>query len=155
MSRLSLLVALVVITAACSGPIAVREDEPVQDIPENLLQIVTTAGPPSGNRFFAGSGSISEGPIVVELDQNANWVVGARIDAGTLWVVAFEDGTLNGYVEQGGSVESVDLNLTSLPQGTPPALLVSASGYLFLPRLRQPARSLRIRSRWRKVASPL
>ena len=128
----TLLLALALTATACTGPVEVREDEPPQVIPDDLLTIVTTSGPPTGNRYFQGVGSAGMEPIVVELEQNASWVVGSPIDEGTLWVVAVESGDLFGFVEQDGVVAPVDLNRSSLPEGTPPVLLVSDSGYLVL-----------------------
>jgi hypothetical protein len=84
--------------------------------------LATTAGDGSGNRVVVGQASLLRDPIVVPLENAAEWIVGIEVDGGALWVVADGDGRLTGYRQRSGVVEVQELDVAALPSGMPPSL---------------------------------
>lgn len=78
-----------------------------------------------GNRYMFGQIDLENtAPLDIPLDGKPLWVVGAPYEDGSvLWVVALENGSLQGFKVLGGSYESVTLPVARLAAGQPPILL--------------------------------
>lgn len=110
-------------TAAVDTSVTPTDDPP----PDG--SVWTVSGPATGNRVGTGSGDIqATAPIDVELSGTPLWVVGAPSPNGVLWVVALEDGRLEGWHLGSDGAASVELNISQLPAGTPPVVIETAAG---------------------------
>ena len=142
---LLLATALSVVAAACTVPqdqrVATNEGGPASTAaasttagdpahpdltpgPGVVSSLATTSGDGSGNRLVTGQASLLQDPIVVPLQNAGEWIVGAATEGGVLWVVADADGRLAGYLQAGGVVEVQELDVSALPPGMPPTLLI-------------------------------
>ena len=107
------------------SPVRSRGDDPAQPgAVSGLATLATTAGDGSGNRLVPGRASLLREPIVVSLENPAEWVVGIALEGGVSWVVADADGRLTGYRQRVGGVEMQELDVPALPPGTPPSLSI-------------------------------
>jgi hypothetical protein len=77
-----------------------------------------------GNRLVSGSGAMPAEPFDIPLSGKPIWVVAAPIQAGSIWVVALEDGQVQALQIEGGEVSELKLNVSRLPAGMPPVLEV-------------------------------
>lgn len=133
MRKTAATLALIATLGACvsvpSGDSALPEPVPEASstVPfvEGPLAAVSTSGGPSGNRYHEGSGSLPGAPLELVTDGRVQWVVAAEVDGRLVVVSVDEDGGVTAHTINGDSVEATDLNLASLPAGTPPALVVN------------------------------
>lgn len=93
-----------------------------------------TNGVASGNRLVSGSVDLRAAPMAIDLEAPAEWVVGAPVDGGIVWVVVDAAGAVQAFIESGGTVEPYDVGTRTLPAGMPPTLLAGgATASLFDP----------------------
>jgi hypothetical protein len=97
---------------------------PADDVP---LQVFTTSGGQSGNRFFAGDAALDEAPLEVRLEATPAWIVAAPVADRIVWVVADVDGNVSAYAESVGEVEPFPIGEVTLPPGAPPTVIVGGS----------------------------
>lgn len=80
-----------------------------------------------GNRLVVGSGGIPAKTLDIQLAGTPLWVVGAPVQDSTVWVVALENGQVQAFQIEGEEIYGLELNLSKLPAGMPPALHVVGS----------------------------
>lgn len=90
-----------------------------------LPQAGVTNQQPDGNRLVSGQIDLLNATVLdIPLDGIPLWVVGVSDEAGSpLWVAALEDGQLAGFRVENGAAQPVDLPVSQLPAGMPPAIL--------------------------------
>jgi hypothetical protein len=102
-------------------PAPVIETSPVQD---TASAIALTQQRLDGNRLVTGSGGMPTEPINIPLSGKPLWVVAAPVSTGSVWAAALEDGRVQAFLMVGDTVSEISLNVSELPAGMPPALLV-------------------------------
>ncbi len=106
------------VTTEATGPLVLRDGI-----------VRTTSGDSTGNRFSPGRGGLSDAiPVDVSLSGTPHWVVGADTERGLTWVVALDDGRLEGWRLENGQPVPVSLNIARLPAGTPPTMITGPEG---------------------------
>ncbi len=92
---------------------------------ELLPQIGVTNQQPDGNRVASGQIDLLNAAVLdIPLGGVPLWVVGAADEAGNpIWVAALEDGQLAGFRVENGEAQAIDLSVSQLPAGMPPAIL--------------------------------
>lgn len=87
--------------------------------------VVTTYQSVDGNRYSTGWGAASSAaPLDVALSFTPAWVLGTPVQTGHLWVAVSDQGDVEAFVLEHDEVNPVSLNISRLPAGVPPALLV-------------------------------
>lgn len=77
-----------------------------------------------GNRLVFGSGVMPTEPLDIPLSGKPIWVVAAPVQAGSVWVIALDDGQVQAFHIEGEKVSELELNVSGLPAGMPPVLQV-------------------------------
>ncbi len=91
------------------------------DVP---LQVYTTSGDQSGNRYFAGAANLAGTPVEVHLTTAPSWIVAAPVADGVVWVVADVDGKVAAYAESDAGIVEYSIGDATLPPGAPPTVIV-------------------------------
>lgn len=88
------------------------------------LQIGVTNQRQDGNRYVFGQIDLAQTtPVEISLDGKPLWVVGVPyLDGSVLFAAALEDGRLSGFAVRKDGAQPVDLPVSSLPPGQPPAI---------------------------------
>jgi len=120
-------------TTASTVPASTTETD-VADTPTLPRVVVrTTSGDTTGNRFSPGRGNLVDTVAVdIPLSGTPRWVVGADTELGLTWIVALDDGRLEGWRWENGKPVQAPLNLPSLPAGTPPTVISGPEGALLV-----------------------
>ncbi|MEJ2757212.1 MAG: hypothetical protein P8046_01910 [Anaerolineales bacterium] len=92
---------------------------------ELLPQVGVTNQQTDGNRLVNGSiNLLNATPIDISLNATPVWVVGVTDEAGNpVLVAALEDGQLAGFRVENGAAQPIELPVSQLPAGMPPAVI--------------------------------
>ena len=116
-------------TTASTVPAVTTETTVPPELPDGIVR--TPSGDSTGNRFSPGRGSLPDAvPVDVSLSGTPRWVVGADTERGLTWVVALDDGRLEGWRLENGQPVPVSLNVARLPAGAPPAVITGPEGVI-------------------------
>lgn len=95
------------------------------------VEAVVVATQASGNRLLDGTFDSGTDPIVFAGPEDPKWLVVGVLDGEPVVVVVDAEGSLSAF-RIGDDVTEIELNLSALPPGTPPALLQGGAGLLVL-----------------------
>jgi len=108
------------------------EDYPVVDIApvQSVVSVSYTYQRSDGNRIASGRGALSATePVDVPLSGQPEWLVAASKDDGSsIWVAVLSDGRVQAFKVVEKQVNPVEITPDSLPQGTPPLLVIESNG---------------------------
>jgi hypothetical protein len=103
----------------------------LDDIPlQSLFSVGYTYQRSDGNRIASGRGTLPViDPVDVPLSGQPEWLVAAsRYDGSSIWVTVLSDGRVQAFQVIEKQVNPVEIMPDSLPQGTPPLLVIEPNG---------------------------
>jgi len=116
-------------TATRAGPTATPEaavETPEEEETETATPVIAyTYQQPDGNRLLPGQGRMpGVEPVDLQLAGKPRWLVAAPVDGGSVWVVALDDGRVQGFRAVGRAAEPIAVHPDHLPAAMPPLLRV-------------------------------
>lgn len=119
----TVLLILSYLIAGCS-----EEDFPVVDIApvQSVVSVGYTYQRSDGNRIASGRGAMpATKPVDVPLSGQPEWLAAAsRDDGSSIWVTVLSDGRVQAFQVVEKHVSPIEIMPDSLPQGTPPLLVM-------------------------------